>query len=70
MKPRKNRPLPTDQALAYSIPDAARVCGLGRTTVYKLVSEGRLELRKVGTRSLITAASLRSLVGEFPAVAA
>lgn len=66
MKPRQIPPAPLDQALAYSIPDAARVSGLGRTTVYKLAKEGKLELRKVGARSVITAASLRALIEVAP----
>lgn len=53
---------PLNEALAYSPKDAARVTGLGLTTIYRLVNDGRLERRKVGTRSLITAASLRRLV--------
>lgn len=55
-------PAPLSEALAYSPKDAARVTGLGLTTIYRLVNDGRLDRRKVGTRSLITAASLRRLV--------
>lgn len=62
MKPRTIAPPPIDQALAYTIPDASRVSGIGRTSIYKLASEGKLELRKIGSRSLITASSLRSLI--------
>lgn len=51
-----------DEALAYSPKDAARVTGLGLTTIYRLVNDGTLDRRKVGTRSLITATSLRRLV--------
>ena len=62
MNARNNSPAPIDQALAYSIADAARVSGLGRTTIYRLAAEQKLDLRKIGTRSLITASSLRRLV--------
>ena len=48
--------------LAYSIHDACRVSSLGRTRVYSLISEGRLEARKVGKRTLIPDASLRALI--------
>jgi len=62
MREQDRSPPPMEAALAYSPKDAALVAGLGRTTIYKMVKEGRLELRKVGSRSLITAASLRQLV--------
>lgn len=50
------------QPLAYSIKEASRVSSLGRTRLYQLIGEGRLEARKVGKRTLIPAASLRSLI--------
>jgi excisionase family DNA binding protein len=55
---------PTDhfQPLAYSIKKASRVSSLGRTRLYQLIGEGRLEARKVGKRTLIPAASLRALI--------
>lgn len=55
------------EPIAYSIADACRVSSLGRTRLYSLISEGRLEARKVGKRTLIPAASLRRLIeGEAP----
>lgn len=48
--------------LAYSINEACRVSSLGRTRLYQLIGEGRLEIRKVGKRTLIPAVSLRALV--------
>lgn len=62
MHERTAPPPALDAAIAYSPKDAAIVTGLSRTTLYKLIGEGRLELRKVGTRSLIPAASLRALI--------
>ncbi|MEP0192037.1 MAG: helix-turn-helix domain-containing protein [Erythrobacter sp.] len=55
-------PSPLVEALAYSPRDAARVSGLGVTTIYKLINEGQLDRRKVGSRSLVTATSLRRLI--------
>jgi excisionase family DNA binding protein len=52
----------TPEPLAYSISDACRVSSLGRTRLYQLISEGRLEARKIGKRTLIPAASLRALI--------
>lgn len=48
--------------LAYSVNEACRVSSIGRTRLYQLIGEGRLEVRKIGKRTLIPAASLRSLV--------
>ena len=54
--------VPLSEALAYSPKEAARVSGLGLTTVYRLINDGILERRKVGTRSLSPARSLRALI--------
>jgi excisionase family DNA binding protein len=44
--------------LAYRIPEAQEVTGLGRTTLYREIKAGRLEAVKVGTSTLITRAAL------------
>ena len=51
------------EPLAYSVNEACRVSSLGRTRLYQLIGEGRLEARKIGKRTLIPAASLRALIG-------
>ena len=48
--------------LAYSIADACRVTSIGRTRLYELIGQGRLETRKIGKRTLIPADSLRRLI--------
>ena len=50
--------------LAYTVDEASRVSGLGRTTLYKLASgpNPRIAMRRVGRRTLITASSLRRLI--------
>lgn len=55
-------PTLTVEPLAYSINEACRVSSLGRTRLYQLIGEGRLEVRKIGKRTLIPAASLRALI--------
>lgn len=50
------------EPLAYSIADAVRVSSIGRTRLYALIGEGRLEARKIGKRTLIPAHSLRALI--------
>lgn len=50
------------EPIAYSVADACRVSSIGKTRLYQLISEGRLEARKIGKRTLIPAASLRRLI--------
>lgn len=49
--------------LAYSITETAKALSLGRTSIYTLIAEGRLETFKFGSRRLVKAESLRRLVG-------
>lgn len=48
--------------MLVSINDAAKLLGLGRSTIYRLLREGKLEFLKIGRRTLIPAASLEQLV--------
>ncbi|OHC97812.1 MAG: excisionase [Sphingomonadales bacterium RIFCSPLOWO2_12_FULL_63_15] len=50
------------EPLAYSVNEACRLSTLGKTRLYQLIAEGRLEARKIGKRTLIPAASLRRLI--------
>ena len=50
------------EPLAYSVAEACKVSSLGKTRIYQLISEKRLEVRKIGKRTLIPAASLRALI--------
>jgi excisionase family DNA binding protein len=52
------------EALAVSINDAAKALGLGRTSIYAMIGDGRLEAFKLGRRTLIKAASIRRLVAD------
>ena len=57
-----NAPDPITQAaqvLAVSPNEAARLCGLGRTTLYAALSSGELKSVKIGTRRLIMLDALR-----------
>lgn len=53
-------------AIAFTILDAAKVSGLGRSTIYELIAAGKLEARKSGARTLILADSLRRYVASLP----
>jgi excisionase family DNA binding protein len=49
------------ERLLISIPDAAVVLGLGRSKIYELMAQGRLESVSIGRRRLIRAGSIRAL---------
>jgi len=53
---------PSPQPLAYSIADACTAISIGKTRLYELIAEGRLHTRKIGSRTLIPAASLHALL--------
>jgi excisionase family DNA binding protein len=48
--------------ITVTIAEARRLSGLSNTTVYKLIGEGRLRTVKVGTRTLVVYATLRTLL--------
>ncbi len=49
--------------VSASINETAKALGIGRTSVYRLIQEGRLETFKLGRRTLVKAASIRALAG-------
>jgi excisionase family DNA binding protein len=53
-------------AILASIPDAQRALGIGRSTAYRLIDDGKLETVKIGRRTLIRVSSIRALAGEAP----
>jgi excisionase family DNA binding protein len=50
------------QPITTTINAAAQALGVGRTTIYDLIRQGRLEKIKLGRRSLVTISSIRRLV--------
>ncbi len=50
------------ERLAYSINDTAKALSLGRTSIYAMIADGRLEAFKLGRRTLIKADSIRRVV--------
>lgn len=50
--------------LAFTIAEACHAIGIGRSKLYELIGEGRLEVRKIGSRTIIPADSLRGLIAE------
>jgi len=47
------------QVIAVSPNEAARLCSIGRTTLYAALSSGKLKSTKIGTRRLITIDALK-----------
>jgi excisionase family DNA binding protein len=54
---------PAADPMAYTLDRAAAACGLSRSTLYRHAKAGRLRLLRVGGRTLVDAASLRTLIG-------
>jgi excisionase family DNA binding protein len=50
------------ERIAYTVDEACRATTLGTSTIYELMSAGKLESFRVGRRRLIRADSLRKLV--------
>ena len=50
------------EPIAVSINDTAKVLGIGRTSVYEMIKDGRLEAFKLGRRTLVRVDSIRRLV--------
>jgi excisionase family DNA binding protein len=50
------------EQLAYSINDTAKALSLGRTSIYGMIADGRLEAFKLGRRRLVKAESVRRLI--------
>lgn len=57
---------PQAPILAVTVPDAQRVSGLGRTSIYDAITRGEIEAVKAGTRTLILMDSLRTYLMRLP----
>jgi excisionase family DNA binding protein len=57
-----NNTIRPDERLALRINDAVLVSGLSRSTLYKLLTAGRLSAIKVGGRRLILREDLQALL--------
>jgi hypothetical protein len=52
--------------LAVSIADAARMSGLGRTSLYKKIQRGELAVKKSGKRTLVLISALKAMLDGLP----
>ncbi len=55
-----------NRRIAYSIAEASKLTGLGRTTLYGLIGNGQLASVKIGNRRLIHSIALERLVSGTP----
>jgi len=54
------------EPLVLGVKDAAAFIGLSRSRLYELISNGSIEARKLGARTLIPTAALRAYVEAAP----
>lgn len=52
--------------ISVSIPEAVALTGIGRSSLYKIIGEGRLVPRKQGKRTLIMVKDLEELIQNLP----
>ena len=50
------------EQLTVSVSAAAKALGLGRTSIYALIKQNRIETIKIGRRTLVPTSSLRRLI--------
>jgi len=54
------------KTMAYSPEEAAKVIGLSKAGIYRLLRAGKLRCRKAGHRTLILASELERYLNELP----
>jgi excisionase family DNA binding protein len=59
-------PVLPPEKLTYSLKEAASAIGVGKSTLYKALSDGRLTAVKLGNRTLIPAEALRAWMSTWP----
>jgi hypothetical protein len=62
-KRKRLRALPAANAFAYTIEDGQAMGLPGKTSIYKMISNGQLEVRDVGGRRMLTGDSVRRVLG-------
>ena len=56
--------LPFRERIGCSPSEACEALGVGRTLLYKLISEGRIEVKKLGRRTIVSVPSLLKLMAQ------
>ena len=52
--------------ISVTIPEAVQLTGIGRSSIYRLFSEGKLTPRKSGKRTLVLVEDLERYVKSLP----
>lgn len=52
--------------ILLSIPDACKISGIGRSTMYEWINAGQVSARKAGRKTLIEYASLVEALNKLP----
>jgi excisionase family DNA binding protein len=60
--PKRPQRAPHVEPFTCTVPDAARLTGLGRSSLYKLMQDGTIKFRMVGDRRIVDLKSLRAAV--------
>ncbi|WP_439569950.1 helix-turn-helix domain-containing protein [Sphingopyxis sp.] len=50
------------EPISVRVPDASRMTGLGRSTIYELIASGDIEAAKVGRATVIMVESIRNFL--------
>lgn len=50
--------------LAVSVNEAARIIGVGRTSIYSMIRDGQIEAIKIGRRTVIKTSSLHRIIDQ------
>ena len=61
---------PAPPVLAVSINEAVRISGVGRTSIYEAIGDGRVEAVKCGSKTLVLIESLRAFIASLPRIQA
>lgn len=59
---------PAAPVFAVSVNEAVRVSGVGRTSIYEAIGDGRVEAVKCGAKTLILMDSLRAFIASLPRI--
>lgn len=62
------RPELPPEKLTYTVKDASSAIGVGKSTIWKAIADGKLKAVKLGTRTLIPGAALRAWMDAFPVI--
>jgi excisionase family DNA binding protein len=61
-----SEPAGAKPVLSYTIPEAVKATGIGKTSLYAEIKAGKLVARKRGSQTLILAEDLRSYLAALP----